>query len=149
MELVQLLKRVELFDGLNDHELAGLARICREATFGKDEVIFSQGQAGDSLYIVREGFVEVVVGHGTDGPDTRKSIVNLGTGQVFGEMALVDRGVRSATVRSVTARTVVDEIHRDAFTALCEGDTKIGYTVMRNLAADLSFKLRHRNLTRR
>ncbi|MBI3359601.1 MAG: cyclic nucleotide-binding domain-containing protein [Chloroflexi bacterium] len=149
MELVHLLKGVELFDGLDGKELARLAAICNEETFGKGEVIFSQGNAGDKMYIVREGFVEVVVGQGGDGPDAPKAVVNLGAGQVFGEMALVDRGARSATVRSVTERTVVDAIGRDAFNALCDGDTKIGYAVMRNLAADLSFKLRHRNLSRR
>ena len=149
MDLVQLLGHVELFDGLNEGEFGRLAVICHEETFGKDQVIFSQGQAGDRLYIVREGFVEVIIGHGADGPDTPKSIVNLGMGQVFGEMALVDRGVRSATVRSVTPRTVVDGIRRDDFIALCDGDTRLGYVVMRNLAADLSFKLRHRNLSRR
>jgi CRP-like cAMP-binding protein len=149
MELLELLRSVELFDGLDDAQLARLATICREESFGKDEAIFTQGQPGDTMYIVREGFVEVVIGHGVDGPDTPKSIINLGTGQVFGEMALVDRGLRSASVRSVTERTVLDGIRRDAFMQVCESDTQLGFTVMRNMAADLSFKLRHRNLSRR
>jgi hypothetical protein len=38
-------------------------------------------------------------------------------------------------------------IRRDDFIQLCEQDTDIGYKVMRNLAADMSFKLRHRNLS--
>ncbi len=149
MELLDLLQRVEMFDGLTGGEIARLAALCREETYAKDQVIFSQGQAGNTMYIVREGFVEIIIGHGSDGPDTPKSIIHLGSGQVFGEMALVDRGRRSATARSVSGRTVLDGIQREAFMALCESDQKIGYTIMRNLAADLSFKLRHSNLSRR
>jgi CRP-like cAMP-binding protein len=149
MDLVELFRSVELFDGLDDGQLARLAAISRASAYGKDQTIFAQGQPGDTIYIVREGFVEVIIGHGADSPESPKSIINLGAGQVFGEMALVDRGLRSATVRSVTDRTVVDGLQRDAFMQVCESDTDLGFTVMRNLSADLSFKLRHRNLSRR
>jgi CRP-like cAMP-binding protein len=62
-------------------------------------------------------------------------------------MALVDQGPRSATVRSISDNTVVLAIDRQGFVDLCERDNHLGYVVMRNMAADLSFKLRHRNLT--
>jgi len=148
MELLNALQRVEMFDGLPEESVARLAALCQEAIYGKDDVIFSQGQLGDTLYVIREGLVEIVIGHGSDGPESPKSVILLGSGQVFGEMALVDRGRRSATVRSVAARTVLDGIRRDEFLALCESDYRIGYAVMRNLATDLSFKLRHSNLRR-
>jgi len=61
-------------------------------------------------------------------------------------MALIDRGKRSATVRCSQNNTVLHSIQGDAFTALCEENTAIGYVIMRNMAVDLSFKLRHRNL---
>jgi CRP-like cAMP-binding protein len=63
-------------------------------------------------------------------------------------MALVDRGPRSATVRCVTDATL-NVIERDAFENLCQSSAQIGMVVYRNLAADLSFKLRHRHLSRR
>jgi CRP/FNR family cyclic AMP-dependent transcriptional regulator len=148
MELHDLLETVEMFEGLTEAEIDQLATLSHEEIYGNDQVIFSQGQAGDTMYVVREGFVEIIIGHGSDGPDTPKSIIHLGSGQVFGEMALVDRGRRSATARSVSGRTVLDGFRREAFMSLCEADHRIGYTVMRNLAADLSFKLRHSNLRR-
>ena len=64
-------------------------------------------------------------------------------------MALVDRGPRSATVRCVTEAAVVNVIGREVFERLCQSDHHIGMLVYRNLAADLSFKLRHRHLARR
>jgi CRP/FNR family transcriptional regulator, cyclic AMP receptor protein len=148
MELHDLLETVEMFEGLTEAEIDQLAALCHEEVYGNDQLIFSQGQIGDTMYVVREGFVEIIIGHGSDAPDTPKSIIHLGSGQVFGEMALVDRGRRSATARSVSGHTVLDGFRREAFMSLCEADHQIGYTVMRNLAADLSFKLRHSNLRR-
>lgn len=150
MDMVQLLRGVELFDGLSDAELARLGDLCREAHYRKGDVIIQQGQPGAELFIVREGLVEVTVGAPTaDGGHTPpQTVVNLGTGQVVGEMALVDHGPRSATVRCVTP-TTLHVIEREAFEQLCQLDYHIGLVVYRNLAADLSFKLRHRNLARR
>lgn len=146
MELVKLLKAVELFDGLTDDQIKKLADIADERHYKRDQLVFNQGDEGDRLYVVRSGFVEVVVddAHSSEGPRT---IVNLGAGQVFGEMALVDRGKRSAAVRSINDDTIINSISRKDFNDLCDRFTDIGYVVMRNIAADLSFKLRHRNLS--
>jgi CRP-like cAMP-binding protein len=64
-------------------------------------------------------------------------------------MSLVDRGPRSATVRALTDGAMLQALKRDAFLQLCQSNTHLGYLVMRNMAADLSFKLRHRMLTGR
>jgi CRP-like cAMP-binding protein len=56
-------------------------------------------------------------------------------------------GPRSATVRCSADASQLYVLRRNDFIRLCEQDTDIGYKVMRNLAADLSFKLRHRNLS--
>jgi CRP-like cAMP-binding protein len=144
MDLVSLLKSVAVFEGLSDAELERVARLCREARYLKGDVITTQGQPGYEMFIVHEGMVEVHIGAG----GAARSVVNLGTGQVVGEMALVDGGPRSATVRCV-ADTLVYVIERDAFERLCDAHHHIGLVVYRNLAADLSFKLRHEHLTRR
>jgi len=60
-------------------------------------------------------------------------------------MGLVDQGARSATVKAATSVTV-KKITCDAFLQLCEDDPYVGFKVMHNIAADLSFKLRYRNL---
>jgi CRP-like cAMP-binding protein len=61
-------------------------------------------------------------------------------------MALIDRGERSATIRALEDGTELFVIPREDFWTLCDADHHIGYIVMRNIAFDLSFKLRHRNL---
>lgn len=154
MDTIQLLKGVEVFDGLSDAELKRIAGVCREADYQKGEVITAQGETGDEMFIIRDGFVEISVGEASEAApstaqDAPHALVSLGTGQVVGEMALVDHGPRSATVRCVTDKTAVIVIKREAFEQVCQADHHIGMVVYRNLAADLSFKLRHRHLTRR
>jgi CRP/FNR family cyclic AMP-dependent transcriptional regulator len=144
VELVQFLRSVEMFSDLDDDEFQKLATVCEEQELGANELLFSQGDEADRLYIVREGFVEIIEARPGEGKGT--TIVNLGPGQTIGEMTLVDKGPRSASARAATDGTRVASISRQDFEALCEGDTAIGYKVMRNIAADLSFRLRHRGL---
>ena len=145
MKLAKLLRAVELFSGLSDEQFEKLAGVFDERAYQNGKIIFDQGDEGDRLYIVRTGIVEVVVSDGEAEQDGR-TIVNLGMGQVFGEMALVDRGKRSATMRSVDDGTLVNSISREDFNNLCEKDTAIGYRIFRNIAADLSFRLRQTHL---
>lgn len=141
MALLELLKRVALFDGLTQSELDKVAQLCTEKSYPTGGIIIQQGDTGDELYIIQEGQVEILV----MGIKPERPVVVLGKGQILGEMSLLDEGFRSATGRAA-APTIVQSIRGDQFTQLTSQDHHIGYIVMRNLAADLSFKLRHRNL---
>jgi hypothetical protein len=145
-EAVTLLRSLALFNGLDPAGLERVARLCRPAEFRRGDVVMRQGEYEGEAYIVRAGMVEVSVGEAEAGS---QAIVRLGEGQVVGEMALIDQGPRSATVRCVSETCQLLAIERPAFEALCAADHHIGLVVYRNLAADLSFKLRHRHLTGR
>jgi CRP-like cAMP-binding protein len=144
MELLDLWRAVSLFNGLTDVQFHRLIDISDEEMFHDDELIFQQGAEGDKLYLIREGQIEILIQKHPGEPE--RSQVFLGRGQVLGEMALIDFGKRSATARSCQDGTVLYSISRDDFTHLCSHDTAIGYIVMRNMAMELSFKLRHANL---
>lgn len=145
-----LLERSELFAGLTADQIKRVAELREEVAYQSGEVIVREGEASDEIYVVREGMVEVLVSEGAipdvPGPPQMRPIVHLGPGQTFGEMALVDQGARSATVRCVKDGTRLYVIPRQRLLALCDNDPRIGYLLMRNVASDLSFKLRHRNL---
>lgn len=143
MDITELLRCVELFDGLSDDDLEEVGAICTQRIFKDGEFLAKQGEFGSELFIISEGLVEVTV----EGYSAPRVVVNLGSGQLIGEMSLVDRGPRSATVCAIHNPTVVQVIRHDAFQDLCQRNTRIGYYVMLNLAADLSFKLRHRHLS--
>ncbi len=151
MQIAQLLKKVKLFNGLSDSQIERVAKICQEQSFNAGDIILKEQTRSDDMYIIREGLVEIIVGveQATSRmPDVsgEMTIVNLGKGQVFGEMALVDRGLRAATVRCVADNTTLYAIKREDLMCLCEEDTRLGFIVMMNIAAALSLKLRVRNL---
>jgi CRP-like cAMP-binding protein len=152
MITIDSLKRVELLIGLTDEQLARVATICHTQVYNAGDVIVRERDPSSEIYIIHAGSAEVALSGGqvtaealaAPGP---QAIIRLGQGQVFGEMALIDMGLRSATVRCTADETELLVLRRDDFIQLCEQDTDIGYKVMRNLAADMSFKLRHRNLS--
>jgi len=148
MDHTKILGSVELFEGITPAELQAISGICKEITFKSGDVITQQGETGEDLYFVLDGFVEVL--HSRTAPDqSLRTIVHLGKGQIFGEMALVDHGPRSATVRAASDPTKLLVLHCDDFEQECEKNHHLGYVVMRNIAADLSFKLRHRHFADR
>ncbi len=150
MSVIELLRRCELFSGLTLEQIEQVAALIRKVVYDAGDIVIREGDPSDEMYVIHSGMVEVLVSAGripdVVGPPQLTSLVRLGAGQFFGEMALVDRGARSATVRCVQDGTALYLLPRQAFWALCDGNHHIGYVVMRNIAADLSFKLRHRNL---
>ena len=91
LESWELVARLPLFRDLGAAAISAIARLLKVETFPRDAVIVRQGQAGDSMYFIAEGVVEVHAGE----------CVQLGAGQFFGEMALLTGEPRNATVRAL------------------------------------------------
>ncbi len=143
METITFLKQVEMFNGIPDDALEAVAEQCQTQSFEPGDVIIARNSPPDYFYLVESGTVEVDTGLTKDDADA--VVLSLGEGQSFGEMGLVDQGMRSATITALTPVTV-QKIDCAAFLALCETNPIVGFKVMHNIAADLSFKLRYRNL---
>jgi CRP/FNR family cyclic AMP-dependent transcriptional regulator len=144
----EFLRKLDMFNGLSDEELSSVAALCSEASYKAGDIILNIKDPTENFYLIRSGTVQIITN--PDILETKPELVdsvtvNLGRGQSFGEMGLVDRGARSATVRAGTD-TEVYAINCKKFQELCFEDTRLGFLVMRNIAADLSFKLRYRNL---
>ena len=92
------LARVNLFSTLNKKELQALARSSQERSFSAGTKLFSQGDSGSALYIIKGGKVRVTM-HGGDGEE--REVNTVGAGEAIGEMALLDDQPRSATVTAV------------------------------------------------
>lgn len=95
-----VLRRMHLFIALADDELRQLADHFDEATYEPGQVVFTQGDPGDAFYVIEKGRVEITVSHSFSGLRRRSILVD---GDYFGEMALVRRGRRSATVTALDA----------------------------------------------
>ncbi len=143
MSLVESLKKAQIFTGLSPEEFETVATLCQQRTYKKKEVILSEGETSRELFVIDQGTVEVSL---TTMDQSSTPLINLGEGQVFGEMTLVDRGARSATVKAMHDPTVLHVIPHKNLLELCEDDLSIGFKIMRNLAAEMSLKLRYRNI---
>ena len=143
MSLLESLRKARIFSGLSQGDLQGIAKLCQQRVYNQNDVILSEGEGSNELFIIGQGTVEVSI---SMSGETSNPLMNLGVGQVVGEMALVDRGARSATVKAMKDETVLYVIPHEVFHQLCEKDNHIGFIVMRNLAAEMSLKLRYRNI---
>ncbi len=91
---VDVLRTVPLFEGVEERDLERLAGHFQERSFPEGTSVVTEGATGTSFFVIGEGNATVSV-HG----DVRET---LGPGDYFGEIALVDEGVRSASVTAAT-----------------------------------------------
>jgi CRP-like cAMP-binding protein len=144
--VVDHLRRVEVFSGLSDDELLQVASTCKGRRQPAGATVFQEGDDGDEMMVILDGCVRVSINTRlSDGTMAPSTINMLYTGQSFGEMVLLGGATRSATVTCVDPCTLLVIKERE-FAALCERNPRIGYRVMRNMASDLAYKLRSSNL---
>lgn len=149
MSHLPTLREADIFYGLTLEQLHRIEGICTEITPQRDTILFEENSRGDEMYIVARGAVEIqidpaMLGLETDtGPTT---VATLRKGQVFGEVVLVDQGLRSASAKVATNNTQLLVIERSDLITLCEQDYELGYMLMRNIATDIAFKIRSTDL---
>jgi len=153
MERVNVLKQTDIFYDLTSAQLEMIALICQERTVRAGEVLFQENTPGTEMYAIVRGEIEILLDPSlVGGATTRKgsgpvTVATLREGQTFGEMALVDQGLRSASARGAADNTKLLIIPRQKLLTLCETYPELGYRVMRNMAADMAFKIRNSDLT--
>jgi CRP/FNR family cyclic AMP-dependent transcriptional regulator len=149
---IDFLRGSELFNNLFQTQLEMIESICHECRYHEEDWIFEEFSRGSELYLILEGEVEIIVSlkNGASNKSKDQSfqvIASLQRGQSFGEMALVDRGLRSAGAKACKKNTVLLCIPRDEIMMLCDAYPDLGYQVMHNLAVDLAQKIRSSNAT--
>lgn len=100
-EVVAFFRELPLFEGLAAEQLEDLARMVRPFRLEPHQILFRQGDESDGLYVIRSGAVEVsarVPG------DAALTLLRVGAGELLGQVALLDRGLRSATRSSSSPR---------------------------------------------
>jgi len=135
------LSGIELFSGLKPVALDLVARIATEETHKRGETIFRHGDPGEKLYLILEGKVRIsreVPGMGEE------ALAVLGSGQLFGEMALLDESPRSADAHvHETCRLLA--IPKDDFDDLLFLNKELAYEVLWSIVKMLLRRLRETN----
>jgi len=151
MSYIGVLQQADIFYHFTPAQLEAVASICEERRFAAGQIIFKENSASDELYVIARGDVEILVDPSlvsdrSDSPSRPTTIATLRRGQSFGELALVDQGLRSASARAAEDDTRVLAIPRTKLMILCDSDPALGYRLMYNLAADLAMKMRTTDL---
>jgi CRP/FNR family cyclic AMP-dependent transcriptional regulator len=103
-ETLQLLATVPVFETLSEEDLERIAEVSVPRSFEPAEVVFREGDASDTCYIVRVGHARAVRAH----PDGRSiTLANFGPGDIFGELAMFENESRSATIEATSAMHVI------------------------------------------
>jgi len=147
---INFLKQCDIFFQFTPTQLEMVANICQEATFQKDDLIFRENTDSKELYVIVQGEVDIFVDPSLVGTmetgSENKVIATMRRGQSFGEVALVDEGIRSASALATQKDTNLLIIPRDKLIMLCDTYPQLGYRLMYNLAADLAMKIRNTDL---
>jgi CRP/FNR family cyclic AMP-dependent transcriptional regulator len=121
---IATLRKIPLFAELDDDELAQVAGVFKERRFPAGEIVIQQGSGAAAFFVIDAGEVTVLV----DGVQQR----TLGAGDYFGEMALIDAGTRTATVKAVSELVCSGVTFWD-FRPLVEEHGAIGWKLLQSL----------------
>ena len=101
-------------------EIGALGKIYQDG-----EIIVREGEVGDCMYVIQDGFVEVVVESG----DKQVQLNILGKNEFFGELAIFENEVRTATVRALGPARILTVDHKNLLHRIHE-DPSLAYRIM-------------------
>jgi CRP/FNR family transcriptional regulator len=129
-QTVEILGKVPLFENLKKRQLQNLARIFVDRVCAPGEVIVPQGRDGYGFFVIASGKAEAV----REKADGSKAVVNhFGSGDFFGELALLDNGPRTASVIA-TEETECLILPRENFLGVLKRDGEMAVDIMVELA---------------
>jgi CRP/FNR family transcriptional regulator, cyclic AMP receptor protein len=127
------LRDISFFADMSDHDLAQIAAITTERSYAPGAVIIEEMTEAERFFIIHRGKIEITKRfEGSEG-----FVLSVQSdGDFFGEMALLDEGRRSATVRALEPTTVL-EISRSDFETLLYKAPVLAYRILKELSARL------------
>jgi CRP/FNR family cyclic AMP-dependent transcriptional regulator len=130
-----ILKKTDLFKGIDFNVMEDIANICSEENYTKDTVLFEQGEEAECLYILEEGTVKLVIKNGGS------LVFSLtGPGEVFGWSSMVEPGLYTASGVCATDLKVV-KFERKKLDKIFDLHPLTGITILRRLGGIFSKRL--------
>lgn len=138
----ELLRRYPFFALLNDDQLKAIALIAAEKSISKGTIILKENNPAVKLYILVEGDIDLVFSGGGEGAITNALVGSIAPGKSLGVSSLIEPFQYISSARA-TVNCKVIEIDGLALRALLEVDQKLGYAMMRNIAAAVLERLKY------
>jgi len=135
--IIPVLRTVPLFEGLDFRDLKKIELIVHERTFMPDEVVFHERQPGTGMYIIKKGLIKLT--KTANGEKTK--IAELGEGEFFGEMSLLEDYPRSAQATAVVKTELLGVFRPDLFD-LIERNPRLGSKLLLKVSQRLANRLR-------
>ncbi|MGW8311243.1 MAG: Crp/Fnr family transcriptional regulator [Thiogranum sp.] len=139
MRLIKLLETAPNFVGLSRADVEALDRIMMEKDYPDGHEFFKQGNPADTIYLIVDGKVAVTQRHSDDRCHTE--LKRMGSGEIFGEWALIDHSRRSACCTAVGPVRVAS-LPRSAFELLYMANSPLPYHFLQIIARQLARDLR-------
>jgi CRP/FNR family transcriptional regulator, cyclic AMP receptor protein len=136
--LIAILEKIPIFQDFSKREFAAVARVLHRREYVPDEAIIRQGEPGLGMYIIQSGTAVVVAEPGNI------QLSELGDGDFFGEVSLLDETPRSATVVAKSHCTIFGFFQSDLF-SLIERDPRFGVKIVVRVAKIIGDRLRKAN----
>ena len=137
--VLQVLGQVPIFENLTPKELKDLTQLTHERSYKANEPVFKKLAPGEGMYVILKGTVEI------KDPDSNTTFATLGSGDFFGELALLDEEPRSAMAVATEASDLVGFFRTDLLTLMTR-DPELGNKILLNLSRVLGERLRRTNL---
>ena len=136
------LAEFKLFSGMTHGDIEKILSISREESFQNEEIIFEDSSRDTDLFFILDGSVSVEIDSSSveGGRKKRIQLTTLRIGDVFGEIAFLETGRRSASVKSLDKVSIL-RINGPKLYEFFEQEKNMGYLVMRNLAGILAQRL--------
>jgi len=135
------LNEIELFKGRKPETLAACELVMEKRSYKAGEKIFSRGDTGDELFLIRKGAVRIILPLSLS---QRHHLGTFGRGAFFGEMSFLDGDVRSADAVAFSD-TELYVLSRKSFNAMSEQHKKLSFNLMEGIASVLASRLRYTN----
>ena len=133
--VINLLRALPIFHGLGDGELGKMARLFTQKLYRAGEVVFNKGDSSSEAYVVMRGQVDIFL------EADEKAVASIPSGAIIGEQAFLDGSPRTAFAVA-TQPSILLVIQRPAFNLTVETEPHLGMVIMRNIAVEVSNKLR-------
>ncbi len=130
---IELLRHVDLFEHLTDEQLNELAIQSREVSFRKHAILMTEGDSGESMYVIKTGSVKVYV---SDDDGRELILYQQSAGAVIGDISLLDDEPRSASVTTLEPSTAL-MIGKQAFLDCLRTSPEMAINIIRSLTQRL------------
>jgi CRP-like cAMP-binding protein len=144
-QIAEFLANSQIGNGLNLAQRVRLAAHLERRRYAPGTLVDRTNQESTDLYLVQEGSLEIWSPPIEGDPDSQRLLMTVVSGQITGEMSLLDGGRRSADLRAGEDGVTLLALRRERLRALAEDDPALGNAVLWNIATALALRLRLAN----